>query len=80
MEIGAEQNGIGILLTLKATGDRIRLREEVAEGLDGKMLSDGMTGRWVQAYYLSRIVDQAGGTISYGATDEAITAQIQLPL
>ena len=80
VEVGAEQNGAGILLTMTATGERLRLREEVARGLDGMPMEEGLAGRWVQAYYLSRIVAEADGAIRYAATDEAIKIQVQLPL
>jgi histidine phosphotransferase ChpT len=80
VQLGAEQNGAGVLLTVKASGERLRLREEVAEGLDGKALGEGLAGRWVQAYYLSRIVDEAGGSLSYWSADDAVTISAQLPL
>ena len=80
VEVGAEQNGLGILLTMTAAGERLRLREEAARGLEGLPMDDGLAGRWVQAYYLSRIVAEADGAIRYGATDEAIKIQVQLPL
>jgi histidine phosphotransferase ChpT len=80
VELGAEQNGDGILLTLKASGDRVRMWPEVARGLAGEALDEGLTGRWVQSYYLSRIVDEAGGQLSFEADEAAVTAKIQLPL
>lgn len=80
VEVGAEQNGAGILVTMRASGERIRLRDEVIDGLDGKPLGEGLPGRWVQAYYLSRIVAEAGGSLSYAAGEEAVTAKVQLPL
>lgn len=80
VELGAEQNGAGVLLTMKASGERLRLREEVGRGLDGLPMEDGLAGRWVQAYYLSRIVAEAGGAIRYAAGEDAIRAQVQLQL
>jgi histidine phosphotransferase ChpT len=80
VQMGAEQNGAGILLTVKASGERLRLREEVIEGLDGKPLGEGLVGRWVQAYYLSRIVAESGGSLTYAATDEAVVIKVQLPI
>ena len=80
VEVGAEQNGAGILLTMRAAGDRLRMREEVARGLDGLPMEEGLAGRWVQAYYLSRIVAEAGGEVRYAVTDEAVKIGVQLPL
>jgi histidine phosphotransferase ChpT len=80
VEVAAEQNGAGVLLTAKASGERLRLREEVARGLDGLPMEDGLAGRWVQAYYLSRIVAEAGGAIHHGVTETQVTIQVQLPL
>jgi histidine phosphotransferase ChpT len=80
VQLGAEQNGSGVLLTAKASGERLRLREEVIGGLDGQPLGEGLPGRWVQAYYLSRIVAEAGGILRHDVTDEAVTIKVQLPL
>ena len=65
---------------MKASGDRVRLWPEAAKGLVGERLDEGLSGRWVQSFYLSRIVDEAGGVLTHEVADEAITARIQLPL
>lgn len=80
VEIGAEQNGEGVLLSLKASGDRVRLWPEAAKGLAGETLDEGLAGRWVQSFYLSRIVAEAGGQLTFEAAEDAVTARIQLPL
>ncbi|RYG00716.1 MAG: histidine phosphotransferase [Caulobacteraceae bacterium] len=80
VEVGAEQNGQGVLILLKASGDRVRLWPEAAKGLAGERLDEGLSGRWVQSYYLSRIVEEAGGSLSFEAGEAAVTARIQLPL
>jgi len=80
VEIGAEQNGEGILVTLKASGDRVRLWPEAAKGLAGEALDEGLAGRWVQSYYLYKIVEEAGGTLIFNAAEDAVTARIQLKL
>lgn len=64
---------------LKASGPNIKLRPEVAEGLRGEGMSDGLTGHWVQAYYLASLVDDAAGTLSFNLTDEALHVQVRLP-
>jgi histidine phosphotransferase ChpT len=79
VQLSAEQNGSGVLLIAKAAGERLRLREEVAGGLDGEPLGEGLPGRWVQAYYLSRIVTEAGGILSHAVTEDAVLIRVQLP-
>lgn len=68
------------VIGLEARGNRARLRQETAEGLRGQALSDGLSGQWIQAYYLYALVKEAGGTVAAAAEDEHVAAQIRLPL
>jgi hypothetical protein len=68
----------GTVLTVSAAG-RARLRAEIAEGLRGERLSEGRTGHWVQAYYLRRLIDEAGGTLRILTEEAQITFVARFP-
>jgi len=68
------------VIGLEARGARARLRQETAEGLRGEPLSDGLSGQWIQAYYLHALVKEAGGTVVAAAGDEHVAAQVRLPI
>ena len=62
-----------------STGLRANLRTEVVEGLDGRALAEGLTGLWIQAYYLSLIIADAGGSIAHESGEERIVITVRLP-
>jgi histidine phosphotransferase ChpT len=62
-----------------ATGTRSRLRPEVATGLRGEALSEGLGGPWVQAYYLHALVARAGGRLDFDAAEEQVRITACLP-
>ncbi len=66
----AEESEEAITVSVQAAG-KARLRQEVLEGLNGQKLSEGRTGHWVQAYYLRKLIDEAGGVLEI-QTDEAL--------
>jgi histidine phosphotransferase ChpT len=63
----------------RAEGARVRLRPEVIDGLNGKRLGEGLGGHWVQAFYLRRLVDEAGGEVSVDVGEGEITLTARLP-
>jgi histidine phosphotransferase ChpT len=63
---------------VRADGAKARLRPEVADGLDGLPLGDGLGGHWVQAYYLKGLVDAAGGALDIETGETAITIRARL--
>lgn len=72
-EAGAIQIGV------RAQGARARLHAEVAQGLAGQPLGDGLAGRWVQAYYVQAVARGAGGRVSAEASDELVYFRATLP-
>jgi histidine phosphotransferase ChpT len=68
-----------VLAQVVASGPSIKLRPEVAEGLAGHGMNDGLAGHWVQAYYLASFVGDAGGTVAFDLTAEALTIRVRLP-
>jgi len=78
VRVEAEAGDQGSVVIVRATG-RARLRGEVAEGLRGERLSEGRTGHWVQAFYLRRLIDEAGGTLRIITEEGQITFVARFP-
>ncbi len=64
---------------VEAQHARVRMHPDVAAGLAGEALSEGLAGRWVQAYYLYALVTAAGGVVSATPGEEKISFQAVLP-
>jgi histidine phosphotransferase ChpT len=77
--VTASRDGDFIVVGVRADSPKVRLRSEVAEGLSGQPLGEGLAGHWVQAYYLYSLVREAGGTLSFEVGDERMTAQARVP-
>lgn len=73
------QDSSGHVISIVATGPKARLHAEVAEGLSGAPLGDGLGGRWVQAYYVHAIATAAGGTVQAEVVEETVTFRAVLP-
>lgn len=69
-----------VLLSVESTGTRVRLRPEVLEGLKGHVLSEGLAGHWVQAYYLHALLEAAGGRVEAVVAEDRITLRARVPL
>ncbi|HZC17855.1 MAG TPA: histidine phosphotransferase family protein [Caulobacteraceae bacterium] len=63
---------------VRAEGAKVRLRPEVADGLAGLPLGDGLGGHWVQAYYLKGLVDAADGALEIETAETVITVRARL--
>ena len=68
-----------LTLIVQGAAPRVRLHAEVAGGIAGAALGDGLAGRWVQAYYLHALVRAAGGTVGAEAVDGSVTFTASLP-
>jgi len=66
-------------LAVLAEGPRARLRPEVAEGLAGMAMTEGLAGHWVQSYYLRRLVEEAGGEVAFETGDTSVAIRVSLP-
>ena len=78
--VTARQEGEQLVVAVRATGPRVRMRPEVLSGLSGQALGEGLGGHWVQAYYLRLIVDGAGGSLEVAAGDVDVCVTARLPL
>jgi histidine phosphotransferase ChpT len=73
------QDGAGYLIAAVAKGPKARLHAEIAGGLAGEPVGDGLAGRWVQAYYVHALAKAAGGRVEAEAADELVTLKARLP-
>lgn len=67
------------LLAAEALAPRARLRPEVAAGLAGRPQGEGLTGHWVQAYYLHALLEQAGGRVEAMAEEGRVLMRARVP-
>ncbi|HEX4181442.1 MAG TPA: histidine phosphotransferase family protein [Caulobacteraceae bacterium] len=74
------ETGDKLVISVRATGTRVRLRPEVLEGLNGAPLSDGLSGHWVQAYFLRKQIDAVGGSLEVTLGEGEATIRARLPL
>ena len=67
------------LIVAESVGARARLRPEVVSGLKGEPMADGLSGHWVQAYYLHGILASVGGTLDSEIELEKVVVRARLP-
>lgn len=78
--IKAVEQGGQLVVAVEAKGPKARLRPEVAAGLEGKAMGDGLHGHWVQAYYMHLFITDAGGKIFSKVEDDAVVFAATVPL
>lgn len=69
-----------IVIAVEGKGNKARLRPEVAAGLEGKAMGDGLHGHWVQAYYIHLFIEDAGGKIFSKVEDEGVVFAATVPI
>ncbi|MDC7683206.1 histidine phosphotransferase family protein [Asticcacaulis sp. BYS171W] len=74
-----EETDTTIVLKSDSKGNRARLKPEAIEGLAGQPLSDGLTGQWIQPFWLYSVVKEAGGTLEVTAEPDHLSLTITLP-
>jgi histidine phosphotransferase ChpT len=74
------ESGERLVAQVRATGARVRLRPEVIDGLGGAPLRDGLSGHWVQAYFLHGLVQAERGTLEtvIGEGEMSVTARLPI--
>jgi histidine phosphotransferase ChpT len=77
--VTAAAEGDQVLIRVEARSHRVRLRPEVASGLNGEKLDGGLSGQWVQAFYLNALVREAGGVLEHHVADEMLALTARLP-
>ncbi len=77
--VAAVRQGGEVLMSVEASGARARLRPEVIRGLKGEALGEGLSGHWVQAYYLHALLKEAGGRLDHHIAEERVTLRARCP-
>ena len=81
VRLTAQEEGGEVLMAAECTGARPRLREEVAQGLRGESLGEGLLhGNWVQAFYLHSFLTEAGGRVDASVADDRVTLRARAPV
>ncbi|HEY2661163.1 MAG TPA: histidine phosphotransferase family protein [Caulobacteraceae bacterium] len=73
------EEAVGEMVVVVQAAGRARLRQEVLEGLAGQRLSEGRTGHWVQAYYLRKLIDEAGGALEIENQEALVILRARFP-
>ncbi|ESQ77871.1 histidine phosphotransferase ChpT [Asticcacaulis sp. YBE204] len=74
-----EETDDAIILKSESKGNRARLKPEAIEGLAGKPLSEGLTGQWIQPFWLYSVAKEAGGSLEVTAEPDHLSITITLP-
>jgi histidine phosphotransferase ChpT len=69
-----------LVISVRATGARVRVRPEVIDGLNGAPLAEGLSGHWVQAYFLRGQIDAVGGSLEIALDEAEARFEARLPL
>jgi histidine phosphotransferase ChpT len=72
LDIGAEQNGEGLDIVVRAEGSRIVLDPELKKVLIGEMSEDDVAPRAAAAWLAHSLVEEGGGTIQVADNEEGI--------
>jgi histidine phosphotransferase ChpT len=72
--------GTDRVLTGEGTGPRARFKPEAIEGLAGQPLGDGLSGQWIQPFWLYSTVSETGGHLSVESDTDRIRVCARLPL
>ncbi|MBS0409611.1 MAG: histidine phosphotransferase [Proteobacteria bacterium] len=73
------REGDRMVVLVEAQGPRVRLHPDIAAGMAGQPMGEGLAGRWVQAYYLYALTTSAGGEVAIIPGEEKITFQAVVP-
>ena len=68
-----------LVIASESKGNRARLKAEQLVGLRGEQLTEGLAGQWIQGFWLSEVVREAGGELTAEVGEEAVNLRISLP-
>jgi histidine phosphotransferase ChpT len=69
-----------LIMTAEARGPRARLKAETITGLQGEQLNEGLSGQWVQGFWLASVVREAGGTVGLETGEDMVSLSVRIPL
>jgi histidine phosphotransferase ChpT len=77
--VTAKAEGDHVVIRVEARSNRVRLRPEVVSGLNGEKLDGGLSGQWVQAFYLNALVQEAGGRLEHQLGEDTVVLAVRVP-
>ena len=77
--VEAREHDGRVELALRAEHPRANLHPDTRAGLAGEPLGEGLSGRWVQPYFLRALIGEAGGTIDFRAEEGLVAVGVTLP-
>ena len=77
--ISARHDGGEVVLTTVSKGTKARLKAEMATGLKGELLNEGLAGQWIQGFWLAAVVREAGGRLDLDLGEERVSIAIRMP-
>ena len=81
VRVEAHEEGGDLLMSATCTGTRVKLRDEVATGLRGEPLGEGLLhGHWVQAFYVHSFLEAAGGAVDASVSEDRAVIRARAPL
>lgn len=78
--ITSHREGDMVVLTGLAAGARARLKPEAVVGLSGQRLTEGLTGQWIQPYWLWLTAHEAGGSLSVVSEEGRVAIVARMPV
>lgn len=78
--ITSHRDGDILVLTGLAEGARARLKPEAIVGLSGQRLTEGLTGQWIQPFWLWLTAHEAGGSLNVVAEEGRVALVARIPL
>lgn len=78
--VAARRDASDLWMAVEARGARARLKPEALVGLRGERLVEGLSGQWVQPFWLSRVVADAKGTIEVDLDQDFVRIRVRLPV
>lgn len=78
--VSARAEGDWLTLRGEAAAPRARLKPEAVTGLSGRRLTEGLSGQWIQPYWLWRTVADHGGVLSFTTAEERVVITARMPV
>lgn len=80
VRVTATAEGDELLMAVESSGGRLRVRSEVLSGLLGHPLGEGLSGHWVQAYYVHALLKSVGGAVDASVGPDKAVFRARCPL
>ena len=78
--VAARRDQADLWMAVEARGARARLKPEALVGLRGERLVEGLSGQWVQPFWLAKVVADAKGTIELDLDQDFVRIRVRLPV